>query len=393
MTVDCGHMVTSTDSELGRTLLAKRSMQWLYAHSGDLYARLLRDEEDDRGALVEQLSQQGPIFPSRTGAWVVGSYHLGTEILADARFATWSWEDFPDGHTLRHGDFAGILPADGIGAPSREELGRDELDRSAEAAERLGLEVAGRLGGEFDLVSGFVRPVLVALVAESFGIAPTKRESLQRLCAEVAIALDATMCPPRLAAARAMFAAAPELRSMLSTCGSPDSPRTAAGMAACVFGVEVAASLVVNAALPLLDDPSHWCQLNADPERAEDAIAEALVEDPPVRLHGLVAREDLDLAGARVVAGSQVVVSVEAAQRDARTAGLPETSRTQPLCLAGPHLLPVRSFILTSAAGALRALAAAHPDLHRAGPLVRRLRAPVTHAVVRLPVAARRSRV
>ena len=59
-------------------------------------------------------------------------------------------------------------------------------------------------------------------------------------------------------------------------------------MVAFVFGVEVATNLLVNAALPLLDHPDRWRRLGADPQQAEDAIAEAMVLDPPVRLHGLL---------------------------------------------------------------------------------------------------------
>ena len=77
-------MVTSTDSELGRALLTERSLRWLYGHRGDPYARLLRDEEDDRSELIKQLRRRGPIYRSRTGAWVVGSHRLAAEVLTDS---------------------------------------------------------------------------------------------------------------------------------------------------------------------------------------------------------------------------------------------------------------------------------------------------------------------
>ncbi|MEV1156040.1 P450-derived glycosyltransferase activator [Micromonospora chokoriensis] len=382
-------MVTSTDSELGRALLTERSLQWLYGHRGDPYARLLRDEEDDRSELIEQLRRRGPIYRSRTGAWVVGSHRLAAEVLTDSRLTARTPADFPEGHMLRQ--------RAAVGGPSTEALGdvrgRVELDPPpSDIVERLGLAAVDQLGATFDLAADLLRPTMVALVAEMFAIPAERRESLGRWCGTAAIALDATLCPPRLAPALAMITAVRDLRSTLAQHADGDDDRIAAGMVAFVFGVEVATNLLVNAALPLLDHPDRWRRLGADPQQAEDAIAEAMVLDPPVRLHGLVVREAVELAGVQIGADSDVVVSVEAGQRDA--AGQPDpmaSSRATELCLAGPYLGPVASLVRTSAVALLRTLATALPELHRTGPVVRRLRAPVTHAVVRFPVAARRS--
>nr|CAJ42339.1 cytochrome P450-like [Streptomyces steffisburgensis] len=366
-------MEIRTDSELGRSLLTERGMQWLHAHSGDPYARLLRAEDEDRRALGAQIRELGPLYRSRTGAWVTGSGVLGAEILRDPRLE-------PLAPYVGRAQLT-TVDADGPALPGP----------AARDAERLCGEALGRTAGGFDLVSDVLRPVVVRLTGELLAVPPERRGTFERLCGAVAPALDAGLCPPTLPRARALIDAVEGLRSLLAESAGPRDAR----MRACVVGVEVTTNVVANAMLALLERPEQWRLVCDDPRRAEAAVEETLRCDPPVRLDGRVAREDLELAGRTVTAGDEVVVHIEAANQDAGPSRDPErfdlrrATATGHLCLLeGTRFGAVAPQVRIFGAAVLRALAARAPDLRRTGSVVRRLRAPVTQAVVRFPVAA-----
>lgn len=370
-------MATLTDGELGRALLAQRSTQWLYAHRGDPYARLLRAEDDDRGDLIDRIHEQGPVHLSRTGAWIIGHHRVAAEALADPRIIARVSRPFPDGHVLHQCDaFPALSPA------AWHRLRRlAEIDPPQDIVERMCVATARRIGGEFDLVTDLVRPVLTGLVAELLALPAGDREALGRNSAAAAVVLDAVLCPPALPAARSMMTAVAELRDRLGA-GPGGYEIAAAGTVIAVTGVEVTANLIINAVLALLGKPGGWRSLVGEPDRAAVVVRETSRNDPPVRMHGFLAGEDVEIAGTPVPAGSEIVVYVEAAHRGA-------TAGDRDLSLAGgPYLDLIAPLVRASAAAVLRALAVRLPGLRRTGPVVRRLRAPVTHAVVSLPVAA-----
>nr|AHA81981.1 Arm11 [uncultured bacterium] len=383
-------MAIQTDTELGRSLLTERSMQWLYAHGGDPYALLLRAEGDDRGALASRIRELGPVYRSRTGAWVTGSHRLGVEILSDPRLADRVPDHLPDTHLLRQ---CAALPS--LSAAARDRLrARAELKPRADVAERVCADTVGRVGGGFDLVGDLLRPAVVSLVGDLFAVPRAEREVLRRGCGSAAIALDATFCPPRLAPARALMNAVEGLRALFRGLAGPDGDLPAAGMLACVVGVEVSVNVVANGMLALLDRPAQWRLLGGEPELAHRAVEETLRHDPPIRLVSRIACEDLELAGQPIDAGDEVVVFVDSANRD--PAEHPDPDRFDlsgpagdHLSLSGgPYLDLVAPLARTAAAAVLRVVAARLPHLRRTGPVVRRLRAPATHAILRFPVSA-----
>ncbi|MGC5033524.1 cytochrome P450 family protein [Micromonospora sp. DT229] len=367
-------MITFTDGELGRALLTERSMQWLYAHGGDPLARLLRAEDDDRRELIERIRERGPIHLSRVGAWVTGDHQVATEILADPRITARSSRTFPAGHVLYQCDAFPELSPD-----ARRRLA--EIDLPQEIVERVCAATATRIGSEFDLVTDLLRPILAGLLAEMLALPPEHREALGRDSAAAAIALDAVLCPPTLPAARSMMTAVDDLTARLRTCPGGEST-VAAGTVAGVLWVEVTANLLANALLALLDQPGRWDSLAGEQDRADEVVSDTLRHDPPIRMHALLAHEDVEIAGRRVAAGSDIVVYVEAAQHGGAAVGVD-------LPLAGGSYLDLLApAVRATAAAVLRVLAVRLPGLRRTGPVVRRLRAPVTHAIVRFPVSA-----
>ncbi|KOG32368.1 hypothetical protein ADK37_27695 [Streptomyces resistomycificus] len=363
-------------------------MQWLHAHGGDPYARLLRAEEDDPRALAERIRALGPLYRSGTGAWVTGSRALGAEILGDPRLEP-RVPEFGLGAVWGQG-VAGPEP---VSTDVGEPAGAAVLNPRAGDVERLCRAELGRAGSTFDLVSDVVRPVLVSLVSELLAVPPGRRDTFERWCGAASIALDAVLCPPTLPRALALNGAVEGLRDLLAESAGSDDGTIVAGTRACVVGVEVTTNLIANTMLALLEDPEQWRLLGARPGSAEAAVEETLRYDPPVRLDNRVAREALDLAGRTVTAGDEVVVHIGAANRDAATLRSPdrfdlrrETTGGHLSLLGGTPLGSVAPMARNSAAAVLRVLAACLPGLRRTGPVVRRLRAPVTRGIVRFPV-------
>ncbi|MFI2607765.1 P450-derived glycosyltransferase activator [Kitasatospora sp. NPDC018619] len=447
-----------TDGELGRVLLTLRGVQWILGTKGDPYALLLRAAGDDRAELGRRVRERGPLYRSSAEAWVTADHEVAAAALADRRLTPRppgaaapaggpAGEPAPwDVPALREALPLAELPTG---------LDREEYERLARWAEPvLGARAVGRLrapavrayrsraaalGERFDLVDDLIRPATTETARVLLGLPGHRAERFAELCGASAGALDATLCPPRLDTARRLGAALPELRALLAetvadarkaVAGNPDAgnpdarpaagrvtggglpgrllrlpapdgrPAAAADDALTVsvllatVGVDVTTTLVGNALALLLDHPGQWRALVEDPGLATACVTETLRHAPPVRLYRLHARQDLELAGAEVTAGEEVVVLVEAALRDPRRHPDPDRFDLRrrpdgrpPLPEDGHHGGLVGPAARLAADAALRALAAELPDLTRTGEVLRRLRSPITGGVLRFPAA------
>ncbi|WP_158795120.1 P450-derived glycosyltransferase activator [Streptomyces sp. NRRL S-337] len=474
-----------TDSALGRVLLTLRGVQWILGTKGDPYALLLRAAGDDRAELGRRVRERGPLYWSSAEAWVTADHEVVAAALADRRLTprppdTSGPLGGPDGEpapwdvpALRE-----ALPLTGLpSALDREEyerlrgwaapvLGERALRRRHAAAVRAYRNRAASVGERFDLMDDLIRPATVDAGRVLLGVPAHRAARFSELSGQLAGALDATLCPPRLDTARRYRAALPELLALLAetlepldasgadgapgtpnppgtpitsnTSGSAGSPRTASRTAhphyarsdagaghrsssglphrlsaiptphgppppedvltvcalLALVGVDVATTLTGNAVALLLDHPDQWRALCEDPDLAPAAVAETLRHTPPVRLHRLYAREELELAETRVAAGEEVVLLTEAARRDPRHLRDPDRfdiHRPAP----ERHLLPeegnadglVGPAARLAAEAALRAIAAELPGLTRTDEVLRRLRAPITGGVIRFPAA------
>ncbi|MDA3648374.1 cytochrome P450 [Saccharopolyspora indica] len=91
-----------------------------------------------------------------------------------------------------------------------------------------------------------------------------------------------------------------------------------------VAGSETTKSLIGNALLALLQHPEQDALLRREPERAQDAVAEALRYDSPLQQTKRVATRDVEIGGERVPAGDQVLLCLGAANRDPARFDRPE---------------------------------------------------------------------
>jgi cytochrome P450 len=81
-------------------------------------------------------------------------------------------------------------------------------------------------------------------------------------------------------------------------------------------GHETTRSLIANGLALLLGQPEQWAKLCSDPSLAESAVEEALRCDPSIPSTTKIALEPAVLHGVEVPAGSMVILSLAAANRD-----------------------------------------------------------------------------
>ncbi|MGS2642387.1 P450-derived glycosyltransferase activator [Streptosporangium sp. LJ11] len=383
-----------TDSELSDDLLTLRGVQWIMGTKDDPYALLLRAASDDPHELGRRIRERGALYWSHAGVWVTADHELGRAVLLDPRLSPRPPQDAEE----ETGEEAEPMPWD---FPTLRKvlplhdafvnMDRADYDRLAPVRlqepeiTRLHEESVRRLDGEFDLLTGYALETAARGAALLLGLPPDRHEHFADLCARSAGLLDATMCPPQLGTARTLATAVSEIRDLFTGDALPVGVLTAA------VGVEITANLVCNALAVLLDHPEQWKTLCADPGLAPAAIEETLRYAPPVRLRNLFAQEDVELAGQRVEAGQEVVIAVEAANRDPRAHAAPDRfdlgRRPAPVLFEGPQIDLVAPMARLQATAALRALATELPEIRRTGPVLRRLRSPVTGGVLEFPVS------
>ncbi|MEU5884573.1 P450-derived glycosyltransferase activator [Spirillospora sp. NPDC047279] len=423
----------ATDSELGRHLLTLRGFHFIMGAQGDPFALFLRAESDDPHDLGRQIRDRGSLYQSEIGAWVTASHAMAARLLRDPRLGVRHkaggeqqhvfqdpWDDPKLCHVVPLDDASLSLPQEdyarlrGLAEPY---LGADAVERHRPDVARVFRERAGDLGGEFDLVADYARAAAVAVVAELTGLPAAERDRFARLCAGLDVALDAGLCPPQLKTARRLLESVGQVRDLFAGViadraeggeGGDDlvGGLLAAGggaksaddvLAICVLvtvaGIEMTTNLVCNAAAALLDHPDQWELLRRDRGLAAAAVAETLRHDPPVRLEHLIAQEDIEIDGQEIAADSQVVVLLEAANRDPGVYTNPDrfdiTRRTEddPPLWEGLYAGLVGPLARLQATVALETLAERLPRLRRTGTVLRRMRSPVVRGVLRFPAA------
>ncbi|MFD0900463.1 cytochrome P450 family protein [Actinomadura sediminis] len=344
-------------------LLIERAVQRVHASRGDLLARLLLAEEGDE-APAARLREEGPLYRGRDGSVVVTGREPARRILRDERFhRVPKAPDAARQYTLPCVD-AVIAAESGAGAPGPAAV-HDEVDAAVEAALR-----ARDRAAELDLVGDVIRPVVAGVLCDTLRLPARRRDDFRRLTGRTGVALDAAVCPPRPPEARGLPEALGRLRELVG----------ADGLALAVLGGELACVMAADAMLRALGRPAPAGAARPPGDAGDAAEPGVLFRDPPLRLQRLFAWEDVDLDGDRIEENTRVLVL--------NTAPAGERGPEEALASAAAAL--PRSAVPATAI-AVRTVAALRGHLDRlrpSGRIARRLRAPVTRAVVRLPVAA-----
>jgi P450-derived glycosyltransferase activator len=395
---------TVTESDLARHLLAARGIQWMRGNRGDPYALILRAQGIDPHRLFPGMRGGPALRQSETDVWVTAEHAAGAAVLADPRLHTRDQAAAKrrkrpfaiDSRTsLKH-----VLSVDdGVLTMARDEherlrtlaAARFPLDEQAVTkvfTETLAVTLDS--GPRFDLMTDFARPATVSVLAGLLDVPAERRAEFADACAGAGVALDAALCPPTLAMTKHLVASYDTVRDILS---GRDADELAIGTMLAIVCTEAVTNLVCNATLALLDHPDQWQRLRDDSGAADAAVTEALRFAPPVRIESRIAAEDAELSGQEVRKGDQVVVLVEAANRDPQVFAEPDrfdltrpTSSRHLSATGGSAVGFVAAQVRLLAGAALRALAAGAPGLRADGETVRRMRSPVVHGIARCPV-------
>ncbi|HKF74883.1 MAG TPA: cytochrome P450 [Candidatus Dormibacteraeota bacterium] len=307
----------------------------------------------------EGASAQREVQPSGMVSWLVPSYEHGRRVLTDAQFSS-SFEH-AEVENLRRGgllDSAGdttLGPAMILSDPPVHTRLRGLVSRSftpgrVEALRPRVQEIADQLleamapRGRADLIADFAEPLPVTVMCELLGVDPQSHGDFR----EWVTAMLTTPTSPETRelkhrGARALAGYLGELVASrqaqvdlgLEEAAQPDlvralirahhdegalSPRELVGMMMqlLIAGYETTRNLIGNGMLALFRHPEQLALLRERPDLLPSAVEELLrFESPVPRASYRVAKEDVEVGGVRIPAGSLVSVLIAAANRDA----------------------------------------------------------------------------
>lgn len=195
-----------------------------------------------------------------------------------------------------------------------------------------------------DLVSTFAFPLPFTVICELLGVPPAEREALGR---DLTALVGPTCTPDEYAVAKqasdrvvetltSLVAAktvepGDDLVSALITARDGDERLTQQELLSTIFqliiaGHDTTASLIENSVVALFRNPDQLAILRADPTRIAGAVEEFLRYDAPVP-HATFryALEPIEIGGATIPAGAQVIINLASANRDANRYPVPDT--------------------------------------------------------------------
>jgi cytochrome P450 len=298
----------------------------------------------------------GVHFHPQTGAWLVLRHaHVGTALRDHGRFSS-AWpgrvpgQDIPDdvAETMRASMLFTDPPAH---TRLRSLVSRAFTPRAVEALrpeiERFTGDLLDRLhpGEEVDLISAFAAPLPVEVVAAMLGVPDDDREQFARW--SDAAALVAAPKLPTGVRARALAESAEffsylhaivrerrhrPLDDMISSLiraevdGERMTDNDVVSMAHLLLtaGNETTRTLLSNALATLLANPGELGAVRRDPDLVPTMVDEVLRFEPSVQMTFRIAREDVAFGATTVPAGSPVLLSIAAANRDPREFPDPE---------------------------------------------------------------------
>jgi cytochrome P450 len=305
-------------------------------------------------AALVALAERSPVtrstLPTGDPFWLVSGYEQARAVLSDPRFSADRFRYHPRFRQLppevaaklrddksRAGSFINMDPPEHT-RYRRLLTGQFTVRRMRQLTERIEEIVLARIdamlanGSTADLVRDFAYPIPTAVICELLGVRYADRAEFQQ---RVAVLLQANLSVKEgVASAEAQREfmlklvrdkrenPTDDLISGLIHHADADPALTddeLVGIANLLLlaGHETTANMFGLGTFVLLQRPDQLAALRAEPERVPDAVEE-LLRYLPVINAGLFRfpKEDLDLAGEHIPAGSTVVVSLLAANRD-----------------------------------------------------------------------------
>jgi pimeloyl-[acyl-carrier protein] synthase len=291
------------------------------------------------------------------------------------------------------------------------------IDKLRERVETIACELLDRAPrqGTFDLIDVLAYPLPVVLIAEMLGVPRVHQARFKHWSDEVVRGMG----PATLEDLRSSRRAWTELRSYLE--GVAEQRRREPGddlmsalltaeeegdrlstdevFATCnlllVAGNETTTNLIGNGTLALLRNPEQLERLRSDPSLLPNAIEELLRYDSPVQYTSRIAVEPVDVGGAHIERGQEIILVLGAANRDPAHFTEPDRldlARDEERHLSfghGVHFCLGAQLARLEGRTALAALLDRYPSLElSAEPLAYR-RNPILRGLLALPVVAR----
>ncbi len=292
--------------------------------------------------VFDALREQDPVFATNFGYWYVSRYDDANRLLRDGSLG--AGRGVPDSMGITSGPLYDLMTTwmMAIDGPEhtrvRKLVSRAFTPRAVEAlrpdiqalADGLCDELAGRGGG--DVVADYAFPLPMEVVRMLFAIdADEWAANVTALFDPATAPTDAGPLGPMGALAQ-WFVGVVEARrgalgtdmfsAMLAPDEHGDALSTAEAVANAVLlvtaGFETTMSLITLAVWSLLTHPDQLDALRADPSLAAGAVEETLRYEPPALSTTRSTPHDLEVAGSVIPAGSNILCSVVAANRDPR---------------------------------------------------------------------------
>ena len=309
----------------------------------------------DPYSVYARLRSESPVHQSAFGAWVFSRYADCVAILRDPR----SSSDGRNSEAYENAIEQGLLNSDELEMSSQSFLFLDPPDHTRlrglvsktftpKVVEGLRLHIQSLVDGLLDkvaekgsleVIEDLAYPLPVNVICEMLGVPPEDHVTFREWSREAARSLDPEEAlPPDVVELRKKTF--DSFRGYFSTLidqrrKEPKEDLISALIAAeeagdkltegellstsillLVAGHETTVNLIGNGMLALLRHPDQLEKLRDDPSLASSAIEELLRYDPPVQLTGRTALEDMEIGGATIRKGQQMVLLLASANRD-----------------------------------------------------------------------------
>ncbi|WP_024799886.1 cytochrome P450 [Nocardia sp. BMG51109] len=388
----------------------------LQTHSrrGDTLARLMSAPAGvhDPIPLLESLRDRGRLVRTPLG-WVTTDHELCRTILRDNSFRVAAAEGFVP-KPLRWVMDRAELPPNPVSPPSMLVIDPPDhtrmrkpvasaftpraIGRLRDRVESVTAELLDALPsrGSADLVAAYASQVPIAIISEMLGFPDSERERFLAWGDAASPLLDIGPSWPTIRTASAALLSmdgyldehiarlrrepGEDILSGLVTAGELDDRELKASATLLMgAGFETTVNLISNGVALLVNHPDQLARLREEPELWPNAVEEVLRFDAPVQNTGRINRDDIELAGVPVRAGSTVMLLLAGANRDPQVFEDPHrfditraNAKDHLTFSSGIHVCLGASLARMEGAYALRALFERFPDLQLDGPPQRR---------------------
>jgi len=366
--------------------------------------------------VFDRLREQDPVYATNFGYWYVSRYDDANRLLRDGSLG--AGQGVPDSMGITSGPLYELMTTwmmaiDGPDHSRVRRLVSRAFTPRAVGAMRPAIEdLAGGLcdvleaHGGGDIVADYAFPLPMEVVRMLFAIEPDEWDAnVTALFDPATAAPDAGPLGPMGALAEWFVGVVDARRgalgsdmfsAMLAPDDQGDSLSTAEAVANAVLlvtaGFETTMSLITLAVWSLLTHPEQWHALCGDPSLAAGAVEETLRFEPAALSTTRSTPHELEVAATTIPAGSNILCSVVAANRDPRRYDEPDRfditrSDVRPLTFgAGAHACLGAALARLEGEIAISTLVRRFPDLRLADD---ELAWQTQNPTVRRPVALR----